>query len=42
MKATGIIDRRPIDIFKVIGNDKYRKEYDSNYDGGHLIEKIGD
>jgi hypothetical protein len=42
MKATGVVNRRPWDIFRVISNDKYRKEYDSNYDQGHIMERIGD
>ena len=42
MKAIGIIDHKATDIFKVIGNDKYRRDYDDVYDGGHNIERIGD
>ncbi len=41
VKATGILDF-PIDvIFATIGDTKYRTEYDSNYDIGHYIRKIG-
>ena len=42
MKAIGIIDHKPSEVFKVIGNDKYRKDYDDVYDSGHYIERIGD
>jgi hypothetical protein len=41
VKATGILVF-PIDlIFSTIGDSKYRTEYDSNYDVGHYIRKIG-
>ena len=42
VKCEGIVDQRPIDIFKVIGDDRYRRSYDSNYDGSSLLEKIAD
>jgi len=42
MKATGLINRTPLEVFKVISNDKYRKDYDANYDSGYPIERIGD
>lgn len=42
MKGIAIVDRRPIDIFKVIGNESYRRQYDSTYDGGETLELIAD
>jgi hypothetical protein len=42
MKAVGTINRRPIDIFKTIGNINYRKDYDPTYDDGHPFERIAD
>ena len=40
MKAQGIVNRSPLQIFKVISNDDYRKTYDATYDEGRLLEKI--
>ena len=42
MKAQAIVNRSPMQVFKVIGNDSYRKTYDETYGEGYLIEKIAD
>lgn len=42
MKAQAIVSRSPMQVFKVIGNDSYRKTYDETYGEGFLIEKIAD
>ena len=42
MKAQAIVNRSPMQVFKVIGNDSYRKTYDETYGEGFLIEKIAD
>lgn len=42
MKAQGIINRPAIALFKVIGNDAYRKIYDATFDEGKLLEKVAD
>ena len=42
MKAQAIVSRSPMQVFKVIGNDSYRKTYDETYAEGFLIEKIAD
>jgi START domain len=42
MKAQAIHTRSPKQIFKVLGDDSYRKQYDVNYDEGRMIERIAD
>lgn len=42
MKAQAIVSKSPMQVFKVIGNDSYRKTYDETYAEGFLIEKIAD
>ena len=42
MKAQAIVNRSPMQVFKVIGNDSYRKTYDETYGEVFLIEKIAD
>ena len=40
MKAEAIIDRNPEDVFRVIGNLQYRKQYDDTYDDGCALEMV--
>ena len=42
MKAESMVNFSTIDLFKTLGNAKYRRDYDEVYDGGHNIERIGD
>jgi len=37
MKACGYVDYSPMQIFKVIGDDKYRKDYDETFDKGSFL-----
>lgn len=40
MKAEGIIDKKPEDVFKVIVDLTIRKDYDETYDDGYALEKV--
>jgi hypothetical protein len=42
VKATGIVNRSPHDMFKLVGNDAYRQLYDANYDCGKMYAKVAD
>jgi hypothetical protein len=42
MKAVANVNRPASIILKVIGDDRYRRDYDVVFDGGHNIEKIAD
>lgn len=42
VKATAIIDRTANQIFRAIGDNKYRHLYDSMFDCSHFIERIAD
>lgn len=42
VKAQGIVNRSPHDMFKLCGNDSYRTLYDANYDCGKMFGKIAD
>jgi hypothetical protein len=42
MKATGVVKRKAMDIFKVLGNDVYRKDYNKTYDSGATLSRIAD
>lgn len=42
MKAQAIIDWSPQDVFRVIGDSAYRKDYDAVYDEGRILQKIAD
>jgi hypothetical protein len=41
VKGSGIIDYPADEIFNYIGNPTTRKEYDSNYDLGFYLMKVG-
>jgi len=41
VKCRGPVNFPPEIIFKVIGDSKYRKTYDKNYDSGHFLMKVG-
>ena len=41
LKAEGILQYRAEDIFKVIGNDDYRADFDAVMDKSYLLEKAG-
>ncbi|CDW89743.1 start domain containing protein [Stylonychia lemnae] len=40
MKAQAIIERKASDIIKVIGDTKYRNDYDPVYDHSNFLEKV--
>ena len=41
VKGSGIVQYNANDIFKVIGDDSYRKEYDPTFDQGKFMYKVG-
>lgn len=41
VKGSGILDFPADDIFNFIANPASRKEYDSNYDSGFYLMKVG-
>jgi hypothetical protein len=42
IKARGMINWSTQQIFRVIGDDKYRKQYDPIYDSSTFLERIAD
>eukprot|EP00347_Sterkiella_histriomuscorum_P015068 403358431 len=42
MKAVAVIERSPEQIIKVIGDSKYRNDYDPVYDYSTFLEKVAD
>ena len=42
MKAQGIINKRAIDIYRLLGDLKYSCTYDPMLEVAYAIEKIGD
>lgn len=40
MRAEAIIDRSPDEVFRIIGNLKFRKDYDDTYDDGYALQAI--
>jgi hypothetical protein len=42
IKAQAILPRSPQEIFRVIGDDKYRPIYDPIYETGYFLERIAD
>jgi len=42
MKAQGIVNQSPLNLFRLIGNDSYRVQYDGTYDEGKVIDRIAD
>ncbi len=42
MMATAEINRSPDEVFRVIGDSNYRRDYDSVYDGSTFLERIAD
>ena len=42
IKASGFINKDPMLILRVTGDDKYRRQYDPMYDSMAFIERIAD
>ena len=40
VKATGVLNYTPIEIFRTLTDSKYRSLYDSNYDTSSYLKKI--
>jgi hypothetical protein len=41
IKAEGIVEYDALSLFKVIGDDSYRKLYDATFDQGKILQKVG-
>lgn len=42
MKAAGMINHSPKNIFRCLGDESYKRIYDSSYDEGKMIDRIAD